>query len=329
MSTPVEKFTKFGTAIQSDWSEQSNALTSPEKDLWAGMSRQPAYLHAVFLSGQGADLISRHVSMYNRLYADIHELSYPFSVSGSTSALEEPENVPNKPEMPPSVKQNLNNDGLPPKLPIKYTAGPIAVGQTALPSVPAPEDDNNSLNSRDESMENTKKSILAELVSRDSTGKNNRRNTVAAGEGDELSQAPAEREPHNKLNSPYNPPGNPESEKFMEIRGWGQLGNFLQGDESDNPGIFFPKEEGLPDHGSPYLAEKNNTEDKDPEKYSSSAVSIGSFSNDLQRATVEGAAEEPAIQELQKQPPSELDFDEWFTEMQWRLNLEFKRYYGR
>ncbi len=343
MSTPVEKFAELGTAIQSDWSERWNALAFPEKDLWAGMSRPTAYLHAVFLSGQGADFVFRNISMYNRLYADIHELSYPFSASGR--AMEEPENVPDKPEMPPSVKQNLSNQGLLPKLPEKYKASPVAEGQPALPSLPAAEGDRKSINSLPDSAYSTPDTKSADTIGLskpDNPGmlhgadnfvpkKHPDMSVFAAGNpmdtGNRKQDAGITAMADEEVNVPS--PPNPESDKFMEVRGWGQLGNFLQGVESDSPGILFPKEEGLPDHGSPYLAEKNNTEDKDPEKYGSSAVSDGSFSNDLQRATVEDAAEEPTIQELQKQPPAELDFDEWFTEMQWRLNLEFKRYYGR
>ena len=122
--------------------------------------------------------------------------------------------------------------------------------------------------------------------------------------------------------------GSLNREKFTEIKGWNQLGDLFQYVERDGP-AFYLNEEQLPDASTLYPLKRSESENSASEWTGIAAgknVMVGNLSTGL---SAESTSEEPGIQGVSKQLPTEVDFDEWFTEMQWRLNLEYKRYYGR
>jgi len=346
MNISGEKLDDLGRSIQKDWYGKMNMLTSTEKYLWDVMNRPVAGLFGTLLSLQTDNLLVRYISIFKNLYTDIHELSYPFATRSSGS-LEGSEIVADTLEMTPfsrltpievgltsNIQTKPAGNSVPDLNPEKPSKGNPDATASVYPSSRYAEEKRMPYSNIGSEPDGHSRGYVRVEPERKNTNRLASPSDPNTGKvGNEYFQnltedQPGKRRTENHTTEKRTETGSPNPEKFMEIKGWNQLGEIFQNVERDRP-EFYLNEEQLPDTSTLYPLERSESENRASEWTGIAAgknVMVGNLSTGL---SAESTSEEPGIQGVSKQLPTEVDFDEWFTEMQWRLNLEYKRYYGR
>jgi hypothetical protein len=337
MNISGELLAELGRTIQNDWYERSNMLASSEKNLWETMNQQETDLSATMLSWKTDDLFTHHILMFRNLYTDLHELAFPFSSRNSGGA-DESEMAPDTLSMPsfssitgPKTVPSSNTQAKPAENPVAnlYPAkfSSIDPDTTKAATHPSITTERKQYSNPDAKWDGHSRGHTSVEPEHKDTRQDDRKTSDFGKTGDGYLQNPTEDQAGNHTEEKRTAMGSLHPEKFTEVKGWNQLGEIFQNVERDRPGFYLNDEE-LPDGSGLYPPERSGSENRVSEWNSTPneiSTDVGKLSAD---PLATSATEEPGIQEVPRQLPAEVDFEGLFTEMQWRLNLEYKRYYG-